>query len=125
MKVLRKSLIGVMFVGLFLMSGCGDDNNNGGYRLAEYFPLGQGDTWVYRDSEGSWRDTVAGTEIIDGVEAVKIQRDNGSYQLVTNINGISRYKEYDQENGGWEQMIYSPPLSVTSSEIAVGGPLYL
>lgn len=119
MRVLRNVLIGIVFIGL-LLPGCGDDNDNGGYRIAEYYPLGQGDTWTYRDSEGAWRDTVAGTETINGVEAVKVQRDDGSYILVTNSSGRTLYKQYDQENGGWEQMVYSPDLAFTSSKMSVG-----
>jgi hypothetical protein len=120
MRALRVSLLGLVLLGLLLMPGCKSDNDNGGYRIAEYYPLGQGDTWTYRNSEGSRQDTVAGTETIDGVQAVKVQRDDGSYILVTNTNGITQYKEYQQENGGWEQMVYSPPLSISSSEMSVG-----
>lgn len=120
MKALRIVLLGLVIFGLLLMPGCKSDNNNGGYRFVEYYPLGQGDTWSYSSNGDSWQQTVSGTETIDGVQAVKLQDDSGGYILLTNTNGRTVYKEYQQEDGGWWQILYSPPLSFGSSRISVG-----
>ncbi|MBS1113033.1 MAG: ompB-2 [Nitrospirae bacterium] len=94
------------------------------FNIAEYFPLGQGDTWTYRegDTELTTR-TVSGTQKINDVNAVKVIDEDGDYQLWTNSNGIVWYKEYDADDipgCGWEQLIFSPPIHASDPLVSVG-----
>jgi hypothetical protein len=124
MKGFRTLLIGLALVGCFLMASCGDDNGNGGYHIVEYWPLGQGDTRIYgwnlslgKTYDGLYTQTVSGIETIDGVEAVKLQDSDGFYRLMTNTNGLMRYKD------GFEteyQRIFTPPLKEYPANVSVG-----
>jgi hypothetical protein len=92
--------------------------------ISEYFPLGQGDTWTYREEDNQLTTkTVSGTQKINGVDAVKVIDEDGDYQLWTNGNGIVWYKEYDADDipgCGWEQSIFSPPIHVSDLLVSVG-----
>lgn len=98
--------------------------NQGGttYNIAEYFPLGQGDTWFF--SYGEEPTTISGTETINGVDAVKmITGVENWYQLFTNSNGITYYKVYDAndiEGCGWSQSVYIPPITILPAEVSIG-----
>ena len=97
--IILTALLAVSISSCGLVGGNGNDCDGGGcdgkgtttYRIAEYYPLGQGDTWTYSvdwSSNGdSWQGTetrtVSGTETIDGVEAVIISSDRGGYNLWT------------------------------------------
>jgi hypothetical protein len=97
---------------------------DGIFNIAEYFPLGQGDTWTYREEDNQLTTkTVSGTQKISGVDAVKVIDEDGDYQLWTNGNGIVWYKEYDADDipgCGWEQSIFSPPIHVSDLFVSVG-----
>lgn len=93
------------------------------FAIADYFPLGQGDTWTYRklEDEELFTQTISGTENINGVEAVK-RIDEDGYELLTN-NGITYYKEYDAddiEGCGWDQSIFTPPLTFSPAVVSIG-----
>ena len=124
MKAFRKLLIGLGLVGLFLIASCGDDNGNGGYHIAEYWPLGQGDTWIYgwnlllgKTYDGMFSDTVSGTVTIDGVETVKLQASYGKYFLLTNTNGLTRYRDGVETE---YQRVFTPPLMEYPARVSVG-----
>lgn len=109
--------------------GGGDGGDGGGvtvYKTAEYYPLAQEDTWTYRETEEDGEidyDTkiVRGTETIDGVVATKVLSGSDKYELRTvDSNGITLYKEYEVENGGWVQMVFNPPLNLLPAEVSIG-----
>ena len=124
MKVFRKLLIGFVLVGLFLMASCGGDNGNGGYHIAEYWPFEQGNTWVYGETlilgktyDNMYTQTVSGTETIDGVEAIRLRIDSGGYILLTNTNGITRYKDGVETE---YHRIFTPPFQDYPADMSVG-----
>jgi hypothetical protein len=124
MKNFRTLLVGLVLVGCFLMASCGGDNGNGGYHIAEYWPLGQGDTWVYGETlifgkayDDMYTRTVSGTETIDGVAAVRLQDSDGYYQLLTNSNGLTRYKD---GFGTEYQRVFTPPFMEYPANVSVG-----
>ncbi len=128
------SIIGAVISAAILtvtLSSCGwfDGDGNVLLRTADYFPLGQGDTWTYDSevtSEGdSWQETVtktvSGTETIKGVEAAVLTEDDGDYSLYTSDdNGVTLYAEHNVKDSGWERLEYDPPLNLLPGEIYVG-----
>jgi hypothetical protein len=102
--------------------------NQGGttYHIAEYFPLGQGDTWTNRDTvdDDLAGSTISGTENINGVNAAKkISEDGGEYELWTNSNGITLYKVYDADDiagCGWSHRVFIPPITLLPAEVSIG-----
>lgn len=124
MKHFGKLLIGLGLIGCFLIAGCGSDNGDDGYHIAEFWPLGQGDTWTYgwespsvKTYDGMYIQTVSGTETIDGIEIVRLQIDDGGYMLFTNTNGLTRYKDGVETE---YQRIFSPPLQEYPANMSVG-----
>jgi hypothetical protein len=97
---------------------------DGIFKISEYFPLGQGNTWTYREEDAQLTVmTISGTQKINGVDAVKMIDEDGDYQLFTNSNGIVLYKEYaadDIPGCGWEQSIFNPPVKFVDSLVSVG-----
>jgi hypothetical protein len=97
---------------------------DGIFRISEYFPLGQGDTWTYREGDNDLtKKTVSGTQKINGVNAVKMIDEDGDYQLWTNSNGLEWYKEYDADDipgCGWDQHLFSPPIHASDPIVSVG-----
>lgn len=107
------------------------------YETAEYFPLGQGDTWTtketYSEDGEIGEDTetllIAGTEKIKGVLAVKrVEVDDNpaevDYSLWTNVGGIKFYKDYDidfdDDVPNEEIETYNPPLMYLPARISIG-----
>src|SRR4030042_4107108 len=108
------------------------------YDTAEYFPLGQGDTWTTKEidtedgeSEEEIETTlISGTEKIKGVFSVKrIQVDDNPsevyYDLWTNTNGLKHYKSYDidfDEDVVEDEDIttYNPPVMYLPPRMSVG-----
>jgi|APFre7841882724_1041349.scaffolds.fasta_scaffold01592_7 hypothetical protein len=104
------------------------------YDTAEYFPLGQGDTWTFHEIEHEGNtveeDTetyaIMGTEKTSGkFAAKKVELDDGNYELITNTNGIQFYKDYetDTEDGGVIEETfdtYSPPIMYVPPRLSVG-----
>jgi hypothetical protein len=124
MKRFGKFLIGLGLVGCLLITGCGNDNGDGGYNIGEYWPLGQGDTWLYgwnlssaKTFDGMYTRTISGTETIDGVATVKLQDSDGFYRLMTNTNGLMRYED---GLGTEYQRIFSPPLQEYPANMSIG-----
>ncbi len=93
------------------------------FNMRDYFPLGQGDTWVW-EYDGDGTQTISGTETINGVDAVKmITGVENWYQLFTNSNGITYYKRYDAndiEGCGWSQSVFIPPITLLPAEVSIG-----
>ncbi|MEW6586105.1 MAG: hypothetical protein AB1442_10910 [Nitrospirota bacterium] len=92
------------------------------FTLSEYFPLGQGDIWTYRDIHGDYDSlTIGGTEIINGVAGVKVIKNSGTYNLKTIDNsGLKELKEYDIDEDGWNIKIYNPPKHYLPAKLHVG-----
>jgi len=104
------------------------------YDTAEYFPLGQGDTWTMKEigQEGQEInediDTYAimGTEKIKGkFAAKKVELDDGEYELITNTNGIQFYKDYETDNEDGGVIVetidtFSPPIMYAPPRLSVG-----
>lgn len=96
------------------------------YKIAEYIPLGQGDTWTYRgieDGEIRYGNlAISGTETIGGVVAVKEMEPDGGYALFTvDSNGWTWYKSYEVlPGGGWEQEVAVQPCNLLPAEVSVG-----
>jgi len=108
------------------------------YDTAEYFPLGQGDTWTTKEIDTEDGENVeeiettliSGTEKIKGVFAVKkIQVDDNpaevDYDLWTNTNGLKHYKSYDidfDEDVVEDEDIttYNPPVMYLPPRMSVG-----
>lgn len=93
------------------------------YNMADYFPLGLGDTWTYEEEfGGSYTRTVSGTETINGTVAQKFEETvTGSYMLFNNnANGLILYKEYRTDNGDWEMETYDPPLTYSPATFSIG-----
>jgi hypothetical protein len=103
------------------------------YNAAEYFPLGQGDTWTYHEIEREGQEVeedtetyaIIGTEKIKGkFAAKKVEVDDGDYELVTNTNGIQFYMDYETEteNSIVVESIdtYNPPIMYLPPRISVG-----
>jgi hypothetical protein len=94
------------------------------YNIVDYFPLAQGDTWIYREEDMELTiKIISGTEFINGVNAAKMIDEDGDYQLWTNSNGIAWHKEYDADDipgCGWSQMIFNPPFNASGPVVSVG-----
>lgn len=95
------------------------------YKISDYYPLGQGDTWTYRETwngdVSSYTITVSGTEIINGVEAIKVVTQDGGYSLYTvDSNGVKFYKQYGEEDSNWGQIIFTPPINYSPGEVFIG-----
>lgn len=109
-------------------TGCGGGGGGGGgtttYQIAEYFPLGQGDTWTSKDYEENYFSrTISGTETINGVVASKMLHEGGNYELITSDNnGLILYKEYSTEGGegGWHQFVPNPPIELLPRKVSIG-----
>jgi hypothetical protein len=92
------------------------------YNIVDYFPLGQGDTWIW-EYDGDETQTISGTENISGVDAAKMIDEDGDYQLFTNSNGLTYYKKYDAddlEGCGWSQSVFTLPPTVIPAEVSIG-----
>jgi hypothetical protein len=99
-------------------------DNGTTFTISEYFPLGQGDTWTYREEDQELTvKTISGTEKINGVDAAKMIDEDGDYYLWTNSNGLVWHKEYDADDipgCGWEQLIFNPPIVASGAIVSVG-----
>ena len=120
----KKPDIVVKLAGTGLQAPDNPPDNGMIFTMSEYFPLGQGNTWTYREEDAQLTvKTVSGTQKINGVDAVKMIDEDGDYQLWTNSNGIVWYKEYDADDipvCGWEQHLFSPPIHAFDPIVSVG-----
>jgi hypothetical protein len=108
------------------------------YETSEYFPLGLGDSWTTKETqtrttqEGEVTEvntdttSVFGTEKIKGVIAMKRgNTETGSYDLMTNTNGLNIYKTYDTDYEG-DVLVnetfdtFNPPLMNSPPKLSVG-----
>ena len=117
-----KLTVNAKFTGVKIADNPSDDETE--FTISEYFPLGQGDTWTYREEDNDLTvKTISGTERINGVDAAKIIDEDGDYYLWTNSNGLVWYKEYDADDipgCGWEQIVFNPPIIASSAVVSVG-----
>jgi len=104
--------------GVFAVSSGGTTT----YNMADYFPLGLGDTWTYEEEFGGFfTKTVSGTETINGTIAQKMDEMGAAYTLFTNdSNGLRRYKTFTTEDGSWRMDIFDPPIIYSPSAFSVG-----
>lgn len=104
------------------------------FHIADYFPLGRGDTWVQKKTcdfachqppvslrtTRNVTNTVFGTENIQGVVAVK-HGDEKEYDLVTNTDGLVLYKRYNaDDSGGWTQFVFDRPVAILPENVQAG-----
>jgi hypothetical protein len=110
------------FTGVKIADNPSDDGTT--FTISEYMPLGQGDTWTYREEDNdSTVKTISGTEKINGVDAVKIIDEDGDYTLWTNSNGLKWYKEFDADDipgCGWDQQLFNPPITASDPVVSIG-----
>ena len=104
--------------GIFTVSSGGTTT----YKMADYFPLGLGDTWTYEEEFGGFfTKTVSGTETINGTIAQKMDEMGAAYTLFTNdSNGLKRYKTFTTEDGSWRMDIFNPPIIYSPAAFSVG-----
>jgi hypothetical protein len=110
------------FTGVKIADDPLDDGTE--FTMSEYLPLGQGDTWTYREEDDDLTvKTISGTEKINGVDAAIMIDEDGDYDLWTNSNGLMWYKEYDADDipgCGWDQLIFDPPIHASDPVVSVG-----
>lgn len=99
-------------------------NDGTEFKISEYFPLGQGDTWTYWEEDDELTvKNISGTEKINGIDAVKIIDEDGDYSLWNNSNGLTWYKDYgadDVPGCGWKQLVFDPPVYVSGPLVSIG-----
>ncbi len=95
------------------------------YNIAEYFPIGQGDTWTYNNAETH---LISGTEAVNGVIATKMITDvaNGDTYLLFDIySGALRFHKIvdldDIAGCGWSWTVFNPPAIMMPAELSIGG----
>lgn len=127
MQIIKDLLCGIVVVGSFLTFLSCDT-----VRTADYFPLEEGDTWTYgepgtdgmsaQQADGMTMTlTVTGTEMINGLEATKVESDDGSYELWTlDDDGLTLHKLFFAEGDGGEEHLFNPPLNILPAEITLG-----
>jgi len=117
-----KLTVNAKFTGVKIADNPSDDETE--FTISEYFPLGQGDTWTYREQDNELTvKTISGTEKINGVDAAKMIDEDGDYQLWTNSNGLKWYKEFDADDiagCGWEQQLFNPPITASDPFVSIG-----
>ena len=122
--VTGKMTVNGKFTGIKISDNDNPPDDGTTFSISEYFPLGQGDTWTYREEDDDLTvKTVAGTEEINGVDAAKIIDEDGDYYLWTNSNGLVWYKEYDADDipgCGWQQIIFNPPVIASGDVVSIG-----
>lgn len=122
--VTGKMTVNGNFSGTKISDGDNPPADGTTFTISEYFPLGQGDTWTYREEDDELTvKTISGTENINGVDAAKIMDEDGDYYLWTNSNGLVWHKEYDADDVpgcGWQQLIFNPPIIASGAVVSVG-----
>jgi len=103
---LKKHLLPVTLV-LGVIAGLG--GNVSSYDMAEYYPINQGDEWIYSATVNKiptlmkW--SIIGTEVVNGVNTIKVQASSpiskeGDYIcIVMDSNGCNIFKELRASSG--------------------------
>lgn len=112
---LRKYLIvaGSIFTVMIFWGG-----NVAAYDMVEYFPLNQGDEWIYinnyfGDGQLPVKTVIEGTELVNGVETIKF----GGSCYVMDSEGLKKYK---QGVPGDNYLIFDPPRIIFPAQFDVG-----
>ncbi|MDQ7787727.1 MAG: hypothetical protein RDU01_08960 [Thermodesulfovibrionales bacterium] len=117
-----KLTVNAKFTGIKIADNPPDDGTT--FTMSEYFPLGQGDTWTYREDDDDLTvKTISGTEKINSIDAAKIIDEDGDYYLWTNNDGLAWHKEYDADDVpgcGWEQFNFNPPIIASGAIVSIG-----
>ena len=114
--------------------------NGSAFDMAEYFPLNQGDEWIYLfnvagifHSEPSidydidyflWKNVVTGTEEVNGVETMKMemgllnQPPNDFQWYVMDSEGLKLYRNIS--SGPETDNIYDPPILLFPAQFDLG-----
>lgn len=128
---MRKLAVLILVMGMCLFSS----NAEAEYDLAKYFPLDQGNRWVYLikhegEEEATLTETVAikGVERVDGRETIKmftsterreLEKDEGYFCLAVDSEGVKAYK-YVGDDG---YTIYESPLLLFPAQLEIGSTL--
>ena len=104
--------------------------NAGAYDMVEYFPLNQGDTWIFFYTSNHPFESIAtpyiaqyvinGTELVNGVETTKKVRERTDIYSCWAIDseGVKRYKSY--VGGVGHYVVYDPPEIILPARLDVG-----
>ncbi|NNF99911.1 MAG: hypothetical protein HKM93_11075 [Desulfobacteraceae bacterium] len=101
--------------------GSGTANNDDFYNVVDYSPFNIGDNYTYRKSPSPspvHTKTITGTEMVHGVEAVKVEDGSGDYELWSNTDGIRIHKIV--ENGGADITLFDTPVTMIPAQVTVG-----
>lgn len=107
----------LLLIGMFFLS-----TEALAYDLKEYYPLNQADQWFYSKIEdGATYEqaiSVEGTELVDGIEMIKILNGNTEEFMAVDTDGIKKYKEvYPEDN---EYLVYEPALVIIPASMEIG-----
>ena len=97
--------------------------NAAAYDMTEYFPLNQGDEWIYLDSNphnGPFplKSVINGTEMVNGVETIKFEGGNeGGNCYTVDSEGLKLYKWYAAPGF---YLIYGLPKIIFPAQFDVG-----
>jgi len=113
---LRKYLIVSASIFIAMIFWC---ENVAAYDMAEYFPLNQGDEWIYIDNfsmDGRLpeKTVIEGTELVNGVETIKFEGGN-CYTM--DSEGLKLYKWYPFAP---VHFIFDPPRIVFPAQFDEG-----
>lgn len=117
--VSRPVLIVIALASVFLVS------NGFAYTIADYYPLAQGFTWTYQETENGLTEeytvTNSGFEDVNGVTTTKQVMNDGTYAcLLFDSEALKIYKEVAP---GFGYVMYVPPHGYFPAE-AGSGPIY-
>jgi hypothetical protein len=106
----------IAFASVFLVS------HSFAYDVADYYPLGQGFSWTYQETENGsteeYTETIDGSEDVNGVTTKKLVRDSGVYAcLLFDSEALKLYKEVA---AGIGYLIYDPPHGYFPAEADIG-----
>jgi hypothetical protein len=112
----RLVFIVIAFASVFLVS------HSFAYDIADYYPLVQGFSWTYQETENGsteeYTETIDGSEDVNGVTTKKQVRDDGAYVcLLFDSEALKLYKEVAPRFG---YLIYDPPHGYFPAEADIG-----
>jgi len=126
---LRKCLLVVVLIFMVVTFMRG---NVSAYDMAEYFPLNQGDTWIYAGTTNhpletiylpySEKRVINGTEVVNGVETTKKwlgpEIGNNYWCWAIDSEGVKKHKWYHEGFGYY--IVYDPPEIYFPARLDVG-----
>ena len=103
----------ILFIGalVFLSMCCFQVGNVFSYEMKEYFPLSEGDSWIYsvvEDNADISQEEIAvkGLEEVGGINTVKVYHGEEYYCYAIDKEGVKNFKIFDEG----EYDLFDPPL---------------